>query len=49
MSKSPKKSEDKISLETKDKDKFKVKKNYSKKNKIKKNILSGIAVCYVYF
>ena len=43
MSKSPKKTEDKISIESTDKDKIKVKKNYSKKNKIKKNILSGIA------
>ena len=43
MSKSPKKTEDKISIESTDKDKLKVKKNYSKKNKIKKNILSGIA------
>ena len=43
MNKSPKKTEDKISIESTDKDKPKAKKNYSKKNKIKKNILSGIA------
>ena len=43
MSKSPKKKDDKISIETTDKDKKEIKKSYSKKKKIKKNILSGIA------
>ena len=43
MSKIPKKKDDKISIETTDKDKKEIKKSYSKKKKTKKNILSGIA------
>ena len=43
MSNSPKKNNEKVSIEKTDKDKLKTKKTYSKKKKIKKNILSGIA------
>jgi len=43
MSNITKKKDDKISIETTDKDKKEIKKSYSKKKKTKKNILSGIA------